>query len=182
MNRKAVSIVVVILSLAVLSAAPEIEMDNEELNALCAADQADRLPPPGKGIDWSLVGPRDRVREARVLEMYSNDALRTGKDYFHAALVLQHSQTADVHLLAHELSIVAIVKGERQARWLAAAAEDRFLMNIGRPQRFATQFRSEPPSGGMRLYKVDPAVTDTLRHQLDVPPLDEAKKREAAMR
>lgn len=181
MTKQMLTIVIAALAVASLSMSPDIEMDNEELNKICADDQSDRLPPAGKPIDWSVVGPRDRAREARVLQMYSSDMLHTGKDYFHAALVLQHSQTADIHLLAHELSIAAIIKGNAEARWLAAASEDRFLMNIDRPQRFGTQFRSAQ-GGGMRLYKVDPMVRDSLRRQLDVPSLDEAKKREASMR
>jgi hypothetical protein len=51
-------------------------------------------------------------------------------------------------------------------------------MNIGRPQRFATQFRAE--SGGpMRLYVVGDGVTDALRAEFHVPPLEAAKQREA---
>lgn len=50
----------------------------------------------------------------------------------------------DDFLLAHEFCVIAIIKGknDREARWLAASSEDRFLMNIQRPQRFGTQFRS----------------------------------------
>jgi hypothetical protein len=58
-------------------------------------------------------------------------------------------------LLAHEFCVVAIMKGknDRETAWLAASAEDRFLMNIGRPQRFGTQFRSEGTEP-LRLYTV----------------------------
>jgi hypothetical protein len=53
-------------------------------------------------------------------------------------------------------------------------------MNIGRPQRFATQFRSDG-GGPMKLYAVDPSVTDELRRQMDTPSLAEAKAQEAAL-
>ena len=96
-------------------------------------------------------------------------------------MVLQHANKADDHLLAHELCVVALAKGEREARWLAAAAEDRFLMNIGRPQRFGTQYRSVGPNDPVKLYEVGPGVTDGLRHEMGVPTLDEARKREAMM-
>ncbi len=76
--------------------------------------------------------------------------------------------------------MVAITKGDERAKWLAAASEDRFLMEIGRPQRFATQFRSEGNSA-MRLYQTDQGVTDELRRALNVPSLAQAKMREARM-
>jgi hypothetical protein len=154
--------------------------DNPELSHLYDEDQADRKPGEGKPIDWTVVGPRDHVRESRVKDLYKSGALRTGKDYHRAAMVLQHARQPDDYLLAHEFCVAALAKGEREARWLAAATEDRFLMNIGRPQRFGTQYRSsgnEP----VRLYEVSPEVTDSLRAELGVPPLAEARKRETSM-
>jgi hypothetical protein len=96
-------------------------------------------------------------------------------------MVLQHAPKPEDYLLAHELCVVAVSHGEARAKWLAAATEDRFLMNINRPQRFATQYRSEGPDGPLKLYTVDPAVTDGLRKALGVPTLAEAKKREAKL-
>jgi hypothetical protein len=57
----------------------------------------------------------------------------------------------DDYLLAHELCVVAIGKGEKRARWLAAASEDRFLMALKRPQRFATQYHLATPSTPARV-------------------------------
>jgi hypothetical protein len=51
-------------------------------------------------------------------------------------------------------------------------------MNIGRPQRFGTQFRSEG-TGPLRLYAVSEGVADDLRRLMGVPPLSEAKALEA---
>jgi hypothetical protein len=117
-----------------------------------------------------------------VKDLYARDGLHTANDYYHAAMILQHGEARDDFLLAHEFCVVAITKGRNgsDTRWLAAAAEDRFLMNIGRPQRFATQFRSEG-AGPMRLYPVDASVTDELRRLMDAPPLKEAKAREAEL-
>ena len=107
--------------------------------------------------------------------------MKSGGDYYYAAMILQHSHEADDYLLAHELCIVAIGKGEARAKWLAAATEDRFLMDIGRPQRFGTQYRPEPPEsdGPIRLYKVDAGVTDGLRREFKAPTLAEARAKEA---
>ena len=142
-------------------------------------DQADRNPPAGKPIDWKMVEPRDRARLARAKELYVRDQLQTGRDYFNAALILQHSELPGDYLLAHELSVVAISKGVR-VESLAAAGEDRFLMSIGRPQRFGTQYRSDK-GGPYRLYSMDTGVTDQLRRLMHVPTLAEAKAAEAEM-
>jgi hypothetical protein len=138
------------------------------------------MPGEGKMIDWSVVAPRDRLRESRVKALYQSGFLHTGKDYHRAAMVLQHAHQADDYLLAHEFCVAALAKGEREARWLAAATEDRFLMNIGRPQRFGTQYRSSG-AAPMRLYDVSPGVTDSLRAEYGVPTLAEAKQRESTM-
>ena len=156
--------------------------DNEELSRLHDQDQADRTPPDGRSIDWAVVAPRDKARLKRVKEMYVHNLLQTADDYYHAALVLQHGDTADDPLLAHEFCVIAISKGknDREAKWLAAASEDRFLMNIGRPQRFGTQYRSDE-GGPMRVYEVGPGVTDETRRAMGVPSLAEAKAHEAEM-
>jgi hypothetical protein len=155
--------------------------DSPELAQLYEQDQADRMPPGGKAIDWSVVGPRDKQRRARVYALYEAGELRTGKDFERAAMVLQHAEQPDEYLLAHEFCVVALSKGERDARWLAAATEDRFLMNIGRPQRFGTQYRSAGPAARLTLYEVGKGVTDALRGELGVPSLAQARAREDQM-
>lgn len=146
-----------------------------ELAKLFTQDQADRK---AQDIDWSVVGARDNQRELRVKELIAADALRTGADYYHAAMILQHAPTADDILLAHDLCVIAIGKGEERAKWLAAASLDRFLVRIDRPQRFATQYGSDRANAPVSLKKVDPLVPDSLRRELNVPPLAEARKRE----
>lgn len=155
--------------------------DNAELARLHDEDQADRAPANAKDIDWQVVGPRDKARLARVKELYTQNKLYTGADYYYAAMILQHGAAPEDFLLAHEFCVVAIVKGknDRDTRWLAAASEDRFLMNINRPQRFATQYRAEPITGPFRLYTVDEGVTDELRSALSAPSLAKAKAQEA---
>lgn len=149
--------------------------DHEELARLCAEDQADRS---AQAIDWEVVGQRDGVRLARVKELYAANQLATGADFYHAAMVLLHGWEAEDVLLAHELSVLAISKGEDRAVWLAAATEDRFLMKIGRPQRFGTQYQGDG-DGTYKLYQVADGVTDAHRQQMRAPSLVEAGEREA---
>src|SRR5262245_14914618 len=126
-------------SFAKQSSAQPVARDNEELIRLYQEDQSDRTPPAGKSIDWSAVAPRDSTRLARVKELYTQNKLQTGSDYYHAAMILQHAEAPEDYLLAHELCVAAISKGNSEAKWLAAASEDRFLMSIDRPQRFGAQ-------------------------------------------
>lgn len=150
--------------------------DNDELKRLMVEDQADRQ---AKSIDWKLVLPRDQARLARVKSLYAGGSIQTASDYYNAALVLQHAEAPHDLLLAHEFCVAAMMLGKNDpaASSLAAAAEDRFLMNIGRPQRFGTQFRSDG-SGPMRLYTVGDGVSDDLRRVMGVPPLSQAKAME----
>ena len=156
--------------------------DNEELKRLCDEDQSDRTPPEGKPIDCAIVGPRDKARLKRVKELYTQSLLRTANDYDCAATALQHGGVAEDFLLAHELWVVAISKGknDQETLSLAAASEDRYLMNIGRPQRFGTQLRSVD-KGPIELYPVDSGVTDELRRLMIGHSLAEVKAKVAEM-
>lgn len=152
--------------------------DNPELKRLCDEDQSDRTPPTGKSIDVASIGPRDRARLKRVKELYTQNLFKTANDYDCAATVLQHGDTPEDFLLAHEFWVVAISKGknDQDTLSLAAASEDRYLMNIGRPQRFGTQLRSVDNSP-VELYPVDSGVTDELRHLMIGHSLAEIKAR-----
>ena len=153
--------------------------DNAELRRLREEDQADRA---AKSVDWAVVAPRDRARLGRVKELYLAGAMHTANDYYNAALVLQHGEAPEDFLLAHEFCVAAMMRGknDKESSWLAAAAEDRFLMNIGRPQRFGTQFRSEG-GGPLRLHAVGDGVTDELRRVMAVQPLADARRMESEL-
>ncbi|AXA92803.1 hypothetical protein [Massilia sp. YMA4] len=152
---------------------------NAELAQLFTDDQADRQVPSDVAIDWETVSVRDDRREARVKELLAADALHTGADFYHAAMILQHADTPDDYLLAHDLCVIAIGKGEERAKWLAAASLDRFLINVGRRQRYGTQFETRRSHLPARLAEVDPSVPDSLRREMGVPSLAEAKEKEA---
>lgn len=153
---------------------------NAELQRLFEEDQSDRTPRDGKMPDWELISTRDEARQARVNELIKAAALHGGSDYYHAAMILQHGDEPDDYLLAHDLCVVALSKGEERAKWLAAASLDRFLRSIGRLQRFGTQYISKfsrPPT----LAPVDPKVPDQLRREMNVPTLEDAKAKEAQL-
>jgi len=182
---KAISCVAIVFALLCAATGPAVAQGvtpaDAELKKLYEEDQAERTPAPGKNIDWSALMLRDEARQQRVKQLVSAGNLAGGADYFHAAMVMQHSQELDDFLLAHDLCVIAISKGEQRAKWLAAASLDRFLVAIGRAQRFGTQSRSNHPSRPPKLAPVDPSVPDQLRRELNVPTLEEARAQERQM-
>jgi hypothetical protein len=145
---------------------------NEELRALLASDQDDRAEGT---LDRDAVG-RDRVRLNRVKELLDAGAVEDAEDLFCAAMILQHSSSLEDYWQAHELAKTSAERGHAPARWLAAAAYDRWLMHQGRPQHFGTQYVSMG-GGPLSLWEVDPATTNEERREWDVPPLRDALAR-----
>ncbi|NVM77379.1 hypothetical protein FHW83_003185 [Duganella sp. SG902] len=171
----------VFAGVAHVAIAVDLSATSNELAKLYKEDQADRDSSSGQVLDWEAIGIRDERRELRVKQLLAAGPLGDGTAYYHAAMVLQHASTPDDYLLAHDLCVIAISKGENKAKWLAAASLDRFLLAIGRPQRFGTQYQSKRAFLPPQLATVDPNVPDMLRSELDVPTLEEARKTEAQM-
>lgn len=121
---------------------------------------------------------RDWRRRRRVDQLIASGALEASEDYFHAAMVLQHSPHLDDYRRAHELARQAVELGHRPARWLVAAAFDRWLMRQGKPQKYGTQYTMVGSRWQIwrigreyRLWDVDPSTTDEERAEWGVPPL-----------
>lgn len=151
---------------------------NAELRSLYQADQADRQRQP---IDWSVVGPRDDERRARVLALAGQGQLKAAIDYFHAAMVMQHGSTVEDYALALEWSrkACALDAETAMACWLSAAAEDRYLQAQGKPQIWGTQYRrADGQSGPWTQEPFDrQARTDAQRKAMGVPPLAQSEQR-----
>jgi hypothetical protein len=148
--------------------------DNPTLTHLFEVDQAARQ---GKDIDWSKLRVEDEDRRQQVRRMLDAGEVKTGGDYFHAALVFQHGAQPEDYLLAHILAVNSVILGDRDARWLAAATLDRYLNRTGKSQVFGTQFgpTKEGPLGQLPM---DPNVlSDSIRTLNCVIPLPEQKKR-----
>jgi hypothetical protein len=144
-----------------------------ELARLSAEDQAERRPHPAPGTEaYRALRRRDAERRARVRALLAAGTVGTPDGLYRAALVLQHGDTAaDAHD-AYCLAACAADRGHRPARWLSAAAYDRWRMYRGLPQRYGTQI--VPDGRGHRLWDVEPATTDAERQVWDVPPLADA--------
>lgn len=157
-----------------------VKDNNPELARIYEEDQGDRRDAPDK-IDWLVIGPRDKARRKRVLEILKVGGAHSSADYLHAAMVFQHGNEQADFQRAHDLAVRAaeLDSTNDTAKWLAAAAKDRYLMNTGKPQLYGTQFRTL--NGRWELYRVEPSITDEERAKWNVPPLAEARRRAAEM-
>ena len=147
---------------------------NDELRTLYLGDQTDHGadPPPH---DLAL---RDTARRARVEELVDEGRVQGPDDHYHAAMIVQRGGTPEHSWRAHVLARAAADLGVEgaaqwyQARGLAAATYDRWLVQQGKPQRYGTQYQAR--EGRWELYEVDPATTDDDRASWGVPPLHES--------
>jgi len=113
------------------------------------------------------------------MSLLDDGQVRTAADFYHAAMILQHATLPEHNHLGFELARRAADAGHPGARWLAAAAMDRWLMKKGLPRKFGTQYVDD--GGVWDLHWVDPAATDDERAEWDVPTLTEAYELLAAM-
>jgi hypothetical protein len=70
------------------------------------------------------------------------------------------------------LAQTALEAKDPQARWIYAATLGRYLMSLGKPQKFGIQ--NVGTGQVFALYPVDPSITDEERTQYNAPPLNEA--------
>ena len=141
--------------------APGALVENAELRALYAQDQAARSAPD---IDWVALTKADAARREKVQAMLAAGIVRGANDYYHAAMVFQHGDTLADYRLANALATLAMQldPGNKHYRWLAGASWDRLLMRQLQPQWYGTQYKGD--AKGMYLYPVAAdAVTDAER-------------------
>jgi hypothetical protein len=155
---------------------------NDELLALYNADRAERVDQPRMGTpEYTAMRERDRQRRLRAAAILATLTTPEAADLYHAALLFQHGDEPEDAWRAYELAREAAERGDERARWLTAAAYDRWLMYQGKPQKYGTQYVHD----GIRhrLWDVDPATTDAERAAWNVPPLaEQLRKAEEAIR
>ena len=136
---------------------PRLQMSRRFARVMQRMDPSWQARAAGRpiGAELSRLAAAGRF-SARVIELYRDDQLWTADDYYHAALVLRRRGDADAAILAHEMAVVAAMRGKLEARRLAAETLDEFLVAVGRPQRYGTV--AGKPMG--------PPAADAVRVQL----------------
>lgn len=159
-----------------------IRIDNtsEILNHLYKEDLQDRASKnwevvTEKELKW--LQKRDKKRRDSVLFLHQLGQIKSAADFHHASLIFQHGETSQDYAVAHEFAKKAIELGDESAKPLFAATQDRYLLSIGKSQRYGTQFKRNEHGEWELVEPVDYSFTDEERAKYNVPPLSEAVKR-----
>ena len=109
--------------------------DNVALQQMANQDQYDRIN------NVANVTSHDAEHQRQLRRMVAARQVRTGNDYFNAALVFQHADSVDDHRLASDFAKKAAAKlpNNKAAQTLVAQAWDRYQRFLGLPQWYGTQ-------------------------------------------
>jgi TonB family protein len=124
-----------VLALSALASGCATSRTNACLQQMAEQDQYDRLH------NVPDEGSHDAAHQVQVRKLLAGQQLRTGRDYYNAALILQHGDSASDYLKANELAKKALELNphDRPAKTLIAQSWDRYLRRLGQPQWYGTQ-------------------------------------------
>lgn len=145
---------------------PRQELRSKELQEIVAADQSERT-------DWNsktpeerdLVTARDTKRRERVGQIFGEGCFAKAEDYAAAALVFQHGNTPDHFFQTFIWAKRAVELGDVKQKELQAWGLDRYLVNIGHKQLFASQFIKMNSEPCWHLDDYETTFPDKLRKQ-----------------
>jgi hypothetical protein len=155
-----------------ISSVAKVSPESLELQEMYKIDQGVRMSP----IDFDKMRAVDSVHQQRLTRLLHDGKLSSGDDYYHAAMIMQHGETAEDTALAHILAINGALKGNLKARWLSAASLDRLLMRLQQPQIFGTQFTRAQGPWTMEPIKPN-LIPDSIRRDFGVPSVAENENR-----
>lgn len=142
----------------------------KQLQEILMEDQRIRMA----GGDWQEMAAADTERRREVLALLQGGKVASGKALYAAALVFQHGICPEHYQLANSLAARAMERGEAGARSLYALTLDRYLLSIGKPQKYGTQYRIV--GEWLELLPTDPKTTDAERAAYDLPPLEKVRR------
>lgn len=107
-------------------------------------DQADRMT---LGAYLNLfnngMAKRDSMRLEQASKLYRQNKISQPIDKFHAAFIFHHSKRSSLFKIAQQLAGEAAAVSELQddyvVQWLAKATYDRWMVSLGKPQKYGTQ-------------------------------------------
>ncbi len=141
------------------------------LAQLRSTDQAERQP--GEEFDLERMIVEDRERRIEVMGYLEAGQVNRPDDLLHAALIFQHGDCPAHYTLAAQLAERAAKQERPDAYWLYAAAIDRYLLSIGRLQRYGMQYNASP-DGQIFLCPVNTDFPDEERLKIGLVTLAEA--------
>jgi len=107
-------------------------------------DQADRKTFKSYlGMFRNKVILRDSIRLDQVQQLYKEQQITKPLDKFHAAFIFHHGKKSSLYEIAYKLASEAASVNELQdvyqVQWLAKATYDRWLVSLGKSQKYGTQ-------------------------------------------
>ena len=152
--------------------AQQAARNNAEMDAICVDDQKDHDgDAEPSDAEWEKIVQRDVARRKRVREMVTAGVLSSADDFEKAASIAERGDRADDQLFAHVLAIVALTKGDRDAKDIAVGTLDRYLQKSGKAQVFGTQYKKADNKPWTQEPFDRNLVPDAVRTQLRVPAL-----------
>jgi len=150
--------------------------DNVELSQIHYNDQKDRQKDYFE-TDWDEVSKNDSLRRLRVMQLIKLKKLHTSKDYRHAAMIFQHGGDSTSYKMAMNLMKKSIELNPNADKWLLAAATDRYLLSIGKPQIYGTQYHKNGDEP-WKLADIDTTkITNKERRDFGVETLIEQREK-----
>lgn len=144
------------------------------LEQMRAADEADRTAAAQLAEGATA---RDLERRRETAAIFAEGCFATGRDYHNAALIFQHGVTPEHYYQAWLFARRAVELGDAEAQWLVPRTIDRYLMNTGYKQVFATNlvsdrfYVSEGAQGIWCVWPTVTSITDTEREAAGGRPL-----------
>jgi hypothetical protein len=107
-------------------------------------DQTDRMTLSAYlGLFEESMAKRDNIRLKQVNQLYKNNHIVLPMDKFYAAFIFHHSKKSSffeiAQKLAGEAAAVSELKGDFVVQWLAKATYDRWMVSLGKPEKYGTQ-------------------------------------------
>ena len=173
--KYSITFVILILIFSCKKEKNEIIEDNRELIELAEADQSER---ENFELDPKLIYKNDSLRREKVIHFEKNEKLKTSKDFYNASLIFQHGKDSTDYLKALNFMKKSIELDSTINKWLFAAITDRYLLSVGKPQIYGTQFQKFGIDSPWELGKIDTTkISDKERIELGIGTLAEQRKK-----
>ena len=121
----------------------ESEDPGKNLEYAYKTDQSDRKQIRSFIGFLSKIEERDSIRLDQVRNLYTQDKILKPIDKFYAAFIFHHSNKSRDYRIASQLASDAAnsknLKDNYTVQWLKKASYDRYMLSIGKPEKYNTQ-------------------------------------------
>lgn len=156
----------------------KLEARSQELAQIVKADQDDRANFSSKTPEeMQEMMKYDVLRRKRVGEIFGEGCFSKAQDFAAAALVYQHGDVPDHFFQTFLWAKRAVELGDPSQQRMMALGIDRYLVNIGKKQLFASQATKEDSTADACwcLQQVEESFPDHLRKNQAGKSLSEAQ-------